>query len=84
MRINYNAIPEYRLWRNGSNKKAGSKGLPGSKIMKKILRKEIKHSVRTQRINLNKGKAEQQLEKGVLIENKNKPKQQRVTRWTTL
>ena len=73
MRIAFNKIPEYRLWRQGTNKRAGSKGMPGSKIQKKILRAVIKHSVRTQRINLNKGKAEQHLAKGVLIGIDGKP-----------
>ena len=73
MRVNYNAIPEYRLWRNGSSKKAGSKGMPGSKIQKKIVRAAIKRSIRGQRINLNKGNAEHYLKEGVLIDIHGKP-----------
>ncbi len=57
MRINFNAIPEYRIWRTGTNKKIGSKGRPGSKLMKKMVRQQIKSEARRQRISANKGKA---------------------------
>ncbi len=50
MRINFNAIPKYRIWRNGTNKKTPSRGRPGSKIEKNLLRTSIKSKFRKYRL----------------------------------
>lgn len=57
MHINFNFIPEYRIWRNGTNKKIASKGRPGSKLQKKMVRQQIKTAFRKQSLLANKGKA---------------------------
>lgn len=58
MRINFYGNPQYRIWRNGTNKKAGSFGKPGSKLAKKMIRNRIKDQFRKQRLQNNKGKAD--------------------------
>lgn len=83
MRINYNAVEPYAVWRFGvkwrkateTEKKEnparkyssdGAKFKPNSKLSKKLLRAAMKRSFHAQRINGNKGKAEQFLPQGVL------------------
>lgn len=56
MKINMNMIPEYRLWRTGTNKRVGSKGKLGSKLAKKIVRNNIRQAIRSARLESFKGK----------------------------
>lgn len=51
MKIIMNRIPEYKIWRKKS------KGKPGSKLAKKMIRENIRSAVRSARLKENGGKA---------------------------